>query len=63
MNIARIVHTVAQLDDGSFVVLNEAGETITTFNLDDFSDPTTPHDHVYAIRVVQIFRKIAADEL
>lgn len=59
----NIVHIIAQLDDGSFAVLNDAGDEVTTFDLTDFSDPSAPADHIYAVRIAQVFRKIAAGDL
>ncbi|WP_032369324.1 hypothetical protein [Rhodococcoides fascians] len=56
MNITRIVHTVAQLDDGSFVVLNEAGEPMTTFTVEPDREHTS--DDRYAITMASVFRRM-----
>lgn len=56
MNIARIVHTVVQLDDGTFVVLNEASEPMTTLTI----EPAHGHtfDEEYAITMASVFRRM-----
>ncbi|WP_032380063.1 hypothetical protein [Rhodococcoides fascians] len=53
MNISRIV---AQLDDGSFVVLNEAGEPMTTFTVEADREHTS--DDRYAITMASVFRRM-----
>lgn len=56
MNIERIVHTVVQLTDGTFVVLNEASEPMTTFTVEPDRGHTA--DDRYAITMASVFRRM-----
>jgi hypothetical protein len=56
VNIERIVHTVVQLTDGTFVVLNEASEPMTTFTVEPDKEHTS--DDRYAITMASVFRRM-----
>lgn len=61
MTYPRTMHTVVETEPRHYAVLDNTGDTITTF---DTLDPGefTPEQR-YSVVVAQIFRKIAAGEL
>lgn len=58
MTITRIVHSVAQLDDGSFAVLNDSGDVMTTFTVEP-SDGRS-FDQQYAVTMASVFRRMVS---
>lgn len=58
MNIERIVHTVAELTDGSFVVYNADGDVMTTFTIEP-SDGRS-FDQQYAVVMASVFRRMVS---